>query len=133
MCELEDLQLDSDSLAAPLLPAAVQDLEAVEPGRGLAARALLDGAMLVFPFFAWGTSMPALKLVQPHIPFPFLLGSLRLLPAGLLLIAWAAANGRKHPSTPEAWAWITLFALVDGALFQVRAHFTLTHHSLTHT
>jgi drug/metabolite transporter (DMT)-like permease len=62
--------------------------------------------------------MPALKLVQPHVPYPFLLGSLRLLPAGIILIAWAAATGRKHPSGATAWAWIAAFALVDGAMFQ---------------
>jgi len=78
---------------------------------------ILDTTLLVFPFFAWGTSMPALKFVLPHTT-PLLLGSLRLLPAGLLLIGWAAANGRKHPQGMEAWLWIALFSLVDGAAFQ---------------
>lgn len=90
-----------------------------EGGAGDGLGWLVENALLVFPFFAWGSSMPALKLVQPHVPFPLLLGALRLLPAGVVLVAWAAATGRKHPTSPKAWAWIMLFALVDGAAFQV--------------
>jgi drug/metabolite transporter (DMT)-like permease len=46
---------------------------------------------------------------------------MRLLPAGLVLLAWAAATGRPQPKTPTAWAWVLAFALVDGAAFQVRS------------
>jgi hypothetical protein len=96
------------------------------------ATSLLDMALLVFPFFAWGTSMPALKLVMPHIPSPLLLGALRLLPAGILLVIWAGATGRKHPTSIQAWGWILLFGLVDGAAFQVRtrphSHNLSLHH-----
>jgi drug/metabolite transporter (DMT)-like permease len=79
---------------------------------------LLDLALLVFPFFAWGSSMPALKLVMPHISSPLLLGAIRLLPAGAILVAWAAATRRTHPTSLQAFMWITLFGLVDGAAFQ---------------
>lgn len=78
----------------------------------------METLLLVAPFAAWGTSMPALKLVQPHIPYPLLLGAIRLLPAGIILVAWAALTGRKHPSSIEAWGWISLFAVIDGAMFQ---------------
>lgn len=83
------------------------------------ATTVMNTALLVSPFFFWGTSMPALKLVMPHVPSPLLLGALRLLPASLLLIAWAAVTGRKHPNTWQAWGWILLFSIVDGAAFQV--------------
>lgn len=74
---------------------------------------------MIFPFFAWGSSMPALKLVMPHVASPLLLGAIRLLPAGLILVVWAAATGRKHPTSLQAWLWIALFGLIDGAAFQV--------------
>ena len=34
------------------------------------------------------------------------------------MVAWAASKGRPGPSSAEAWAAITLFAIVDGAMFQ---------------
>ncbi len=49
---------------------------------------------------------------------PYFVAGLRLLPAGLLVILWAAVTGRKSPQTWLAWGWIILFALVDGTLFQ---------------
>ena len=88
---------------------------------------LLSTALLIFPFFAWGTSMPALKLVMPHVASPLLLGAIRLVPAGFLLVGWAAATGRKHPSSAQAWLWIALFSLIDGAAFQVRAQHRASH------
>lgn len=75
--------------------------------------------LLVSPFFFWGTGMVAMKPVFAHAT-PLFIGMLRLLPAGAVLVAWAAASGRPQPSTPIAWAWITAFGLVDGAAFQVR-------------
>lgn len=49
---------------------------------------------------------------------PLMLGAMRLLPAGLALLGWAAATGRPQPKTAVAWAWVLAFALVDGAAFQ---------------
>jgi hypothetical protein len=58
---------------------------------------------------------------------PLMLGAMRLLPAGLALLGWAAATGRPQllPKTAVAWAWIAAFALVDGAAFQVRREWCL--------
>ncbi|KAF8068338.1 WAT1-related protein [Scenedesmus sp. PABB004] len=78
---------------------------------------LLGVALLVSPFFFWGTSMVAMKPVTAHTT-PLLLGAMRLLPAGAALVAWAAATGRPQPKTAEAWLWILAFGLVDGAAFQ---------------
>ncbi len=73
--------------------------------------------LLIAPFFLWGTAMVAMKGTIGHTT-PFFLAGVRLLPAGLLVLAWAALTGRAQPQTRKAWGWIALFALVDGALFQ---------------
>jgi drug/metabolite transporter (DMT)-like permease len=78
---------------------------------------ILEALLLVSPFFFWGTSMVAMKQLAPHT-MPLFVASWRLLPAGIALLAWAAASGRKQPTTPMAWLAISLFALADGACFQ---------------
>lgn len=49
---------------------------------------------------------------------PLFLAGVRLLPAGLLVLAVAAILGRPQPKGWKAWLWIGLFALLDGAMFQ---------------
>ncbi|KAL6345864.1 hypothetical protein AAG906_017623 [Vitis piasezkii] len=61
--------------------------------------------------------MVAMKQVLPKAG-PFFVSSFRLIPAGLLIIAYAASRGRKQPSGFSAWLSIFLFALVDAACFQ---------------
>jgi drug/metabolite transporter (DMT)-like permease len=78
---------------------------------------LLDILLLISPFFFWGTSMVAMKQLAPHTT-PLLVASWRLIPAGIVLLAWAAKSGRKTPTQPMAWVAMTLFGLVDGAAFQ---------------
>ena len=46
------------------------------------------------------------------------MATVRLLPAGAALVAWASATGRPLPRTAAAWGAIALFAAVDGAAFQ---------------
>jgi drug/metabolite transporter (DMT)-like permease len=77
----------------------------------------LDAALLVSPFFFWGTSMVAMKQLGP-VTTPLALAAWRLVPAGGALLLWAAATGRRAPSGATAWAAIALFALADGAAFQ---------------
>jgi drug/metabolite transporter (DMT)-like permease len=72
---------------------------------------------LIAPFFLWGTAMVAMKGTLPHTT-PFFLAAFRLVPAGLLVLIWANLTGRSQPKTLTAWAWILLFGLVDGTLFQ---------------
>lgn len=76
-----------------------------------------EWGVLVSPFFFWGTAMVAMKQVLPKAG-PFFVSSFRLIPAGLLIIAYAASRGRKQPSGFSAWLSIFLFALVDAACFQ---------------
>ncbi|ESA33041.1 membrane protein [Leptolyngbya sp. Heron Island J] len=73
--------------------------------------------LLIAPFFLWGTAMVAMKGVIDTTT-PLFLATLRLMPAGVLVLIAAAILGRKHPQTWQAWAWIAGFALVDGTLFQ---------------
>lgn len=87
-----------------------------ELGLGLVG-SLWEWAVLISPFFFWGTAMVAMKEVLPKVG-PFFVASFRLIPAGLLLIAFAAAKGRPLPSGFNAWLSISLFALVDATCFQ---------------
>lgn len=61
--------------------------------------------------------MVAMKGVIPNTT-PLFMAGIRLLPAGLLVLATAAIAGRPQPKGWAAWAWIALFALVDGVMFQ---------------
>ncbi len=49
---------------------------------------------------------------------PYFVAGLRLLPAGILVLLVALVLGRPQPQGWRAWAWISLFALVDASLFQ---------------
>ncbi|HAZ44818.1 MAG TPA: EamA family transporter [Cyanobacteria bacterium UBA11369] len=73
--------------------------------------------MLIAPFFLWGTAMVAMKGVIPHTT-PLFMAGVRLVPAGVLVLLFAALTRRRQPTSFLAWLWIGLFALVDGALFQ---------------
>ncbi|MBF2021590.1 MAG: DMT family transporter [Hydrococcus sp. C42_A2020_068] len=73
--------------------------------------------LLISPFFLWGTAMVAMKGTLANTT-PLFLAGVRLLPAGLLVLAVAAILGRPQPKGWKAWLWIGLFALLDGAMFQ---------------
>jgi drug/metabolite transporter (DMT)-like permease len=77
----------------------------------------LTPILLVAPFFLWGTAMVAMKGVMPHTT-PFFMAGMRLIPAGILVLIVAAISNRSQPQSWQAWAWIGLFALIDGTLFQ---------------
>lgn len=61
--------------------------------------------------------MVAMKGVLPNTT-PLFMAGVRLLPAGLLVLLAGRIMGRPQPQGGKAWLWISLFALVDGALFQ---------------
>ena len=66
------------------------------------------------------------QVLAPHTA-PLWVSAVRLLPAGVVLVAWAAAQGRPQPRTREAWFAIALFALADGTCFQVRTWSSCPH------
>lgn len=73
--------------------------------------------LFIAPFFLWGTAMVAMKSVIEHTT-PFFLASLRLVPAGILVLGFAIISQRPQPKTFKAWFWIIIFAIVDASLFQ---------------
>ena len=82
-------------------------------------KAVTSGNPLLYiaPFFLWGTAMVAMKGVIPHTT-PFFMAGIRLFPAGILILLFAAIFKRPQPNTIKAWLWIALFAVVDGTMFQ---------------
>ncbi|MEC4807346.1 MAG: DMT family transporter [Jaaginema sp. PMC 1079.18] len=78
---------------------------------------LLTPLFLIAPFFLWGTAMVAMKGAIAHTS-PFFLASVRLLPAGILVLLAAWVMKLPQPKTKKAWLWIGLFALLDGLMFQ---------------
>jgi drug/metabolite transporter (DMT)-like permease len=73
--------------------------------------------LLLAPFFLWGTAMVAMKGTLPHTA-PYFLATVRLLPAGFLVLLAGLWQGREQPKGWGTWAWIVVFALLDGTLFQ---------------
>ncbi|KAF2314782.1 hypothetical protein GH714_033541 [Hevea brasiliensis] len=95
---------------------------AVEEGGGDESKSdllemMVETGVLVSPFFFWGTAMVAMKEILPLVG-PFFVAAFRLIPAGSLLIAFAASQSRPLPSGFIAWLSIALFGLVDAACFQ---------------
>ena len=77
----------------------------------------LKAPIMIAPFFLWGTAMVAMKGIIAETD-PFFLATMRLMPAGVLVLAVAWLTGRSQQVTQAGWLWIGLFALVDGSLFQ---------------
>ena len=73
--------------------------------------------LLVAPFFLWGTAMVAMKGVLEQTT-PFFMAGIRLVPAGILVLLVAWWLKREQPRGIKAWFWISIFALLDGAMFQ---------------
>ena len=73
--------------------------------------------LIIAPFFLWGTAMVVMKALLPQTS-PMFMAAVRLIPAGILLIGGAAYFGKQQPKGWRAWLWISLFALIDGAMFQ---------------
>ncbi|KAF8722548.1 hypothetical protein HU200_022376 [Digitaria exilis] len=113
--------VDADAPQLPSRsPAAPKDDDgetAASASPAAAGKELWEWASLVSPFFFWGTAMVAMKGVIPRTG-PFFVAALRLLPAGALLVAFAAARGRKQPSGWQAWLAVAAFGLIDAACFQ---------------
>ncbi|MGF1490906.1 MAG: DMT family transporter [Microcoleaceae cyanobacterium] len=77
----------------------------------------LNPILLISPFFLWGTAMVAMKATVPDTT-PLFIAAFRLIPAGIVLLLFTTWQGRPQPQNWKAWLWISIFALVDGSLFQ---------------
>ncbi len=73
--------------------------------------------ILITPFFFLGTAMVVMKAIIPDTT-PLFLAGFRLVPAGLLILLAAAFLKLPQPKTWQAWLWIGIFSLIDGAMFQ---------------
>jgi len=61
--------------------------------------------------------MVAMKGVLPDTT-PMFVATVRLIPAGLLVLLVAAWQKRPQPNSWQGWGWIGLFAVVDATCFQ---------------
>ncbi|MDA9639367.1 DMT family transporter, partial [Synechococcus sp. AH-779-G23] len=79
---------------------------------------LRRGLLMVLPFVLWGTAMTAMApLVSTG--GPILVSCLRLLPAGIVVIAVVPLLGRSLAIDPGDRGWFLLFTLIDALLFQI--------------
>ncbi|KAH9737241.1 WAT1-related protein [Citrus sinensis] len=108
---------DVECLISPTDKEEIEQEQVEHDGQVMELGMLLEWAVLVSPFFFWGTAMVAMKEVLPKAG-TFFVAAFRLIPAGLLLITFASSQGRKLPSGFNAWVSIFLFALVDASCFQ---------------
>ncbi|MGB8700112.1 MAG: DMT family transporter [Thermosynechococcaceae cyanobacterium] len=72
---------------------------------------------LITPFFFLGTAMVVMKAIIPDTT-PLFLAGFRLVPAGILILLAALWLKLPQPTTWQAWLWIGIFSLIDGAMFQ---------------
>jgi len=72
---------------------------------------------MLLPFALWGTAMAAMRPLLDG-GSPWLVASLRLVPAGLVLLLAARLLRRSLVVDRSDWPWLLLFSLVDGTLFQ---------------
>ena len=61
--------------------------------------------------------MVAMKGVLPDTT-PMFVATVRLIPAGLLVLLVAAWQKRPQPNSWQGWGWIGLFAVIDATCFQ---------------
>ena len=81
------------------------------------SRSLLRPLAMVLPFALWGTAMAAMRpLLDGGTPLQ--VATLRLLPAGAVVLAAAWLLRRPLAVHRADWPWLLAFALVDGSLFQ---------------
>jgi drug/metabolite transporter (DMT)-like permease len=73
--------------------------------------------ILITPFFFLGTAMVVMKAIIPDTT-PLFLAGFRLVPAGILILLVAMFLKLPQPKTWQAWMWIGIFSLIDGAMFQ---------------
>lgn len=80
---------------------------------------------MIAPFLLWGSAMVVMRGVLTETT-PMFIAIVRLLPAGLLVLAARLAVGKTssdpdrawHPRGWQGWLWIAVFALIDGSCFQ---------------
>ncbi len=78
---------------------------------------MLNWLLMILPFALWGTAMAAMSpLVQSG--GPEIVASLRLLPAGLVVLLTLLIIKRPLAIAKSDFIWFLVFTLIDGTLFQ---------------
>ncbi|PIK94218.1 membrane protein [Synechococcus sp. 60AY4M2] len=103
---------------------SVCELEAPMAQSGLFPQPIWQRLLMIAPFFLWGSAMVAMRDALSETT-PLFMAILRLLPAGILVLAFRLWQGRAsaasqpwHPQGLRGWLWVLAFALVDGTCFQ---------------
>jgi len=74
--------------------------------------------LMVLPFALWGTAMAAMAPLVSTAD-PLVVASLRLLPAGVILLVAVPILGRKWSIDSGDLLWFVIFTFVDASLFQL--------------
>ncbi|WP_320667225.1 DMT family transporter [Prochlorococcus sp. MIT 1307] len=74
--------------------------------------------LMVLPFALWGTAMAAMAPLVDSAG-PLVVASLRLLPAGLVLLIAVPFLGRSWVIAPKDLLWFLMFTFIDASLFQL--------------
>ncbi len=74
--------------------------------------------LMVLPFALWGTAMAAMAPLVSSAD-PIMVASLRLLPAGAVLLVAVPFLGRKWAIDSSDLWWFLIFTFVDASLFQL--------------
>ena len=78
---------------------------------------ILNWFLMILPFALWGTSMTAMTPLVSSAG-PEFVASLRLLPAGVLVLITTYLLKRDLKIYQSDWKWFFLFTFVDASLFQ---------------
>ncbi len=73
--------------------------------------------LMVLPFALWGTAMAAMTPLVESAG-PLVVASMRLLPAGVVLLAAVIALGRRWTIASCDFWWFLIFTFIDASLFQ---------------
>jgi len=73
--------------------------------------------LMVLPFALWGTAMAAMAPLVDSAG-PLLVASLRLLPAGIVLLVAVPVLGRRWTIARGDLLWFFIFTFIDASLFQ---------------
>ncbi len=74
--------------------------------------------LMLLPFALWGTAMAAMTPLVSSAG-PVLVASLRLLPAGIVLLTAVPWLGRCLTVARSDWFWFLIFTVIDASLFQI--------------
>ena len=73
---------------------------------------------MVLPFALWGTAMAAMTPLVSSAG-PLVVASMRLLPAGFVLLIAVLSLGRRLTIASSDLGWFLIFTFIDASIFQL--------------